>query len=172
MRTLTLIASLICFTLTATAASAEKRVAFVVGNGTYKNVAALPNPPIDAKAMAGVLRNVGFEVVEGADLSQTELVRTYATSSPRSRQARQELLLPMQQRRTRSALHHANSLRSAPGVRPVVARLPASPTARRRPARRRNPPRHQRGLKGHRRRRTGHRRRRARRLGRRDRRRR
>lgn len=85
---------------------------------------------------------------------------------------RQELLLPMQQRRTRSALHHANSPRSAPGVRPVVARLPASPTARRRPARRRNPPRRQRGLKGHRRRRTGHRRRRARRLGRRDRRRR
>ena len=31
---------------------------------------------------------------------------------------RQELLLPMQQRRTRSARRHANSLRPAPGVRP------------------------------------------------------
>jgi hypothetical protein len=73
MRTLTLIASLICITFTATAASAEKRVAFVVGNGTYKNVAALPNPPIDAKAMAGVLRNVGFEVVEGTNLTRDKM---------------------------------------------------------------------------------------------------
>src|SRR5271167_4542962 len=51
-------------------AKADKRVAFVVGNGAYKNVAQLPNPPIDAKAMAGVLRNVGFEVVEGTNLTR------------------------------------------------------------------------------------------------------
>ena len=43
-----------------TDAFADKRVAFVVGNGAYKNVAQLPNPPIDAKAMASTLRNVGF----------------------------------------------------------------------------------------------------------------
>src|SRR4051812_49343803 len=73
MRTLTLIASLICIAFTATAAQAEKRVAFVVGNGAYKNVAALPNPPIDAKAMAGVLRNVGFEVVEGSNLTRDKM---------------------------------------------------------------------------------------------------
>ena len=30
-------------------ALADKRVAFVVGNGAYKNVAPLPNPAIDAK---------------------------------------------------------------------------------------------------------------------------
>jgi hypothetical protein len=54
----------------ADAAKADKRVAFVVGNGAYKNVAQLPNPPIDAKAMAGVLRNVGFEVVEGTNLTR------------------------------------------------------------------------------------------------------
>jgi len=70
MRSLTLVLSLICLTLTANAAMADRRVAFVVGNGTYKNVAALPNPPIDAKAMAAVLRNVGFEVVEGANLTR------------------------------------------------------------------------------------------------------
>ena len=52
MRYPTLVLSLICMVFTAGAASAEKRVAFVVGNGTYKNVAALPNPSIDAKAMA------------------------------------------------------------------------------------------------------------------------
>ncbi|MEH2569989.1 caspase family protein [Bradyrhizobium sp. AZCC 2289] len=73
MRTLTLIASLICITFTASAANAEKRVAFVVGNGAYKNVAQLPNPPVDAKAMAGVLRNVGFEVVEGTNLTRDKM---------------------------------------------------------------------------------------------------
>jgi hypothetical protein len=73
MRTLTFIASLICMAFAATAAQAEKRVAFVVGNGTYKNVAQLPNPPIDAKAMAGVLRNVGFEVVEGTNLTRDKM---------------------------------------------------------------------------------------------------
>src|SRR4051794_41372957 len=73
MRTLTFIACLICIAFTATAAQAEKRVAFVVGNGAYKNVAALPNPPIDAKAMAGVLRNVGFEVVEGSNLTRDKM---------------------------------------------------------------------------------------------------
>jgi uncharacterized caspase-like protein len=73
MRTLTLIASLICMAFAATAANAERRVAFVVGNGTYKNVAPLPNPPIDAKAIAGVLRNVGFEVVEGTNLTRDKM---------------------------------------------------------------------------------------------------
>ena len=73
MRYPTLILSLICMVFTASAASAEKRVAFVVGNGAYKNVAALPNPPIDAKAMAGALRNVGFEVVEGTNLTRDKM---------------------------------------------------------------------------------------------------
>jgi hypothetical protein len=70
MRYLTLILSLTCMVLTAHAAKADKRVAFVVGNGAYKNVAQLPNPPIDAKAMAAVLRNVGFDVVEGTNLTR------------------------------------------------------------------------------------------------------
>jgi uncharacterized caspase-like protein len=70
MRYLTLILSLICMLVIAHAAKADRRVAFVVGNGAYRNVAQLPNPPIDAKAMAGVLRNVGFEVVEGTNLTR------------------------------------------------------------------------------------------------------
>src|SRR5258706_12322043 len=66
-----LIAALSAATLlvSANAAFADKRVAFVVGNGAYKNVAPLPNPAIDAKSMAKVLRNVGFDVVEGANLT-------------------------------------------------------------------------------------------------------
>jgi uncharacterized caspase-like protein len=73
MRYPTLILSVICLVFTAGAASAEKRVAFVVGNGTYKNVAPLPNPSVDAKAMASALRNVGFEVVEGSNLTRDKM---------------------------------------------------------------------------------------------------
>ena len=73
MRYLTVILSLICMLLSAHSAKADRRVAFVVGNGAYKNVAQLPNPPVDAKAMAGVLRNVGFEVVEGTNLTRDKM---------------------------------------------------------------------------------------------------
>src|ERR1700709_652818 len=70
MRYLTIALSLMCMLFTAHAAKADRRVAFVVGNGAYKNVTQLPNPPIDAKAMAKVLRNVGFDVVEGTNLTR------------------------------------------------------------------------------------------------------
>jgi len=73
MRTLTIIVSLMCMALSVSAAKADRRVAFVVGNGAYKNVAQLPNPPIDAKAMASTLRNVGFEVIEGSNLSRDQM---------------------------------------------------------------------------------------------------
>ncbi|MCA1525486.1 caspase family protein [Bradyrhizobium yuanmingense] len=73
MRYLTLLASLMCMALSISAAKADRRVAFVVGNGSYKNVAQLPNPPIDAKAMAATLRNVGFEVIEGSNLSRDQM---------------------------------------------------------------------------------------------------
>ena len=73
MRYPTFVLSLICMIFSAAAANAEKRVAFVVGNGTYKNVAALPNPPIDAKSMADALRKIGFEVVEGTNLTRDKM---------------------------------------------------------------------------------------------------
>src|ERR1700686_5333150 len=73
MRYLTVILSLFGMLLSAQAAMADLRVAFVVGNGAYKNVAQLPNPPVDAKAMAGVLRNVGFDVVEGTNLTRDKM---------------------------------------------------------------------------------------------------
>ena len=55
------------------AALADKRVAFVVGNGAYKNVPQLPNPTMDAKTMARTLRNVGFDVVEGYNLTRDKM---------------------------------------------------------------------------------------------------
>ena len=70
MRYLTLLVSLIAILFSAESALADKRVAFVVGNGAYKNVVQLPNPPIDAKAIASLLRNVGFEVIEGTNLTR------------------------------------------------------------------------------------------------------
>jgi uncharacterized caspase-like protein len=73
MRTLTILVSLMCMALSVSAAKADRRVAFVVGNGAYKNVAQLPNPPIDAKAMASTLRNVGFEVIEGSNLTRDQM---------------------------------------------------------------------------------------------------
>src|ERR1700716_4201669 len=73
MRRLVAVLPLICLLLSAKAAMADRRIAFVVGNGAYKNVAQLPNPPIDAKAMASVLRNVGFEAVEGTNLTRDKM---------------------------------------------------------------------------------------------------
>src|SRR5712672_4260872 len=73
MRYLTIIVSVFCMLFTADAAKADRRVAFVVGNGTYKNVSPLPNPPIDAQSMASALRNVGFEVVEGTNLTRDKM---------------------------------------------------------------------------------------------------
>jgi hypothetical protein len=65
--------SVAAFLISGNAAFADKRVAFVVGNAAYKSVAPLPNPAIDAKSMAGVLRNVGFDVVEGVNLTRDKM---------------------------------------------------------------------------------------------------
>jgi uncharacterized caspase-like protein len=73
MRFLIIAISALGLLLTANSAKADRRVAFVVGNGAYRNVQALPNPPIDAKSMAGVLRDVGFEVVEGTNLTRDKM---------------------------------------------------------------------------------------------------
>ena len=58
------------------AAFAENRVALVIGQSAYRAVVPLPNPANDAKAMAQLLGDAGFEVASAADLSQDELRRT------------------------------------------------------------------------------------------------
>src|ERR1700727_2863641 len=65
--------SVAAFLVSGNAALADKRVAFVVGNGAYRNVAPLPNPAVDAKSMAALLRNVGFDVVEGTNLTRDKM---------------------------------------------------------------------------------------------------
>jgi hypothetical protein len=73
MRHVIIVLTMLCVLFSVRAANAERRVAFVVGNGAYKNVEPLPNPPIDAKAISSTLRNVGFEVVEGTNLTRDEM---------------------------------------------------------------------------------------------------
>ncbi|WP_249225318.1 caspase family protein [Tardiphaga alba] len=55
------------------AAWAESRIALVIGQSAYKAVTPLPNPANDAKAMAAMLTDAGFEVQSASDLSQNEL---------------------------------------------------------------------------------------------------
>ena len=57
-----------------TSAYADKKVALVVGNGAYRNVVDLPNPPNDAREVANSLRRLGFLVVEGIDLSHDAML--------------------------------------------------------------------------------------------------
>lgn len=50
----------------------SEKIALVIGNGQYTNVTQLPNPVTDAKLVSATLNSLGFEVVEGYDLDQSE----------------------------------------------------------------------------------------------------
>ncbi|MET4113793.1 putative caspase-like protein [Bradyrhizobium sp. JR1.5] len=54
-------------------ASAETRVALVIGNGAYASTAQLPNPAHDAEDVAASLKRSGFEVLQGIDLRQADM---------------------------------------------------------------------------------------------------
>ena len=54
--------------VTPPAAETGRRVALVIGNGSYRHSTPLPNPGNDAADMAQALRELGFEVIEGRDL--------------------------------------------------------------------------------------------------------
>lgn len=54
----------------------EPRIAFVVGNAGYA-AGAIPTALNDAGLVAEALRSIGFQIVEGADLSQADIVRSY-----------------------------------------------------------------------------------------------
>ena len=55
------------------AAFSENRVALVIGQSAYRNVTPLPNPANDAKVIAGLLTEAGFDVTAAPDLTQTDL---------------------------------------------------------------------------------------------------
>ena len=54
-------------------ASAESRLALVIGQSAYRSVPALPNPANDARAVTQLLTDSGFEVSTAADLSQGQM---------------------------------------------------------------------------------------------------
>ena len=61
------IAGILVLTLGTDSALADKRVALIVGNSSYQNVARLPNPEKDAAAMAKLFRDAGFDIVVAAN---------------------------------------------------------------------------------------------------------
>jgi uncharacterized caspase-like protein len=73
---------------TAVNAFAEKRVALVIGNSAYKNVARLTNPVNDAAAVVGMFKTAGFdEVVSRLDLNVVEMRRALREFGNKARDA-------------------------------------------------------------------------------------
>jgi Caspase domain len=69
-------------------AFAGKRVALVIGNSSYQNVARLPNPVSDSSAMLTVFRDSGFDIVElKQDLKASEMRRALRDFSDNVRDA-------------------------------------------------------------------------------------
>lgn len=60
-----------------------RRVALVIGNGAYENAPALPNPAKDAGDMAAKLKDLGYDVVLGTDLSMAGFGETLREFSRR-----------------------------------------------------------------------------------------
>ena len=54
-------------------ATAESRLALVIGQSAYRSVPPLPNPTNDAKAVSEALTEAGFEVSAASDLSQSQM---------------------------------------------------------------------------------------------------
>jgi tetratricopeptide (TPR) repeat protein len=69
-------------------ANTANRVALIIGNGAYKNVHPLDNPPRDAKLIADALRDVGFQTVTlSNDLTRDkffETLKTFASAAEKA----------------------------------------------------------------------------------------
>ena len=76
----------------AVAATAEQRIALVVGIGAYAHAPELPNPRNDAQAMAGALRGMGFTVEEKYDLDNRGMAEALRGFGIRAAQADVALL--------------------------------------------------------------------------------
>ena len=76
------------FLLVSGPAFAEKRVALVLGNSNYQNVAPLPNPVNDSAKIAATLKDAGFDVVDSRrDLPAAETRRALRDFADRARDA-------------------------------------------------------------------------------------
>ena len=69
-------------------AFADKRVALVIGNSSYRNVAKLSNPANDAAAVAAMFKSAGFDTVESKlNLTVGELRKALRDFGGKSRDA-------------------------------------------------------------------------------------
>lgn len=71
-----LFAALAALVVAVAPAHAERRVALIIGNGTYQNASKLANPANDAGAMAALFKKAGFDVVDARqDLGNLDFKR-------------------------------------------------------------------------------------------------
>ena len=88
MGALRLLSVILAIWLWAGPVHAEKRVALVIGNSAYKNVARLKNPANDAAAVAAMFRSAGFDLVDSrSDLSIVEMRKALREFGNRTRDA-------------------------------------------------------------------------------------
>ncbi|MCA1375924.1 MULTISPECIES: caspase family protein [unclassified Bradyrhizobium] len=79
---------LLIFAMWVGPALAEKRVALVMGNSAYKNVARLTNPANDAALVGGMFRKAGFDTIDiKLDLSAADMRRSLREFAGRTRDA-------------------------------------------------------------------------------------
>ncbi|MEH2505366.1 putative caspase-like protein [Bradyrhizobium sp. AZCC 1578] len=78
----------VAFLLVSEPAFAEKRVALILGNSAYQNVAPLTNPVNDSSKIAATLKDAGFDVVDSRrDLPAAETRRALRDFADRARDA-------------------------------------------------------------------------------------
>lgn len=65
-------------------ADSETRVALVIGNSAYTNVASLPNPSNDAGDVAAALERLGFDVTRVSDVDRAGMMTALRSFSRRS----------------------------------------------------------------------------------------
>src|SRR5260370_5409908 len=83
-----LVVAVLALCFASQSALAEKRVALVIGNSNYQNVAALTNPANDATAIAEMFRKASFDVVESRrDLKYMEMRRALRDFTDKARGA-------------------------------------------------------------------------------------
>lgn len=73
--------SLTVWATAAVSGPGDKRIALVIGNAAYESFGRLANPGNDADDIASVLRRLGFDVVDGRDLSRRDMDRKLAQFS-------------------------------------------------------------------------------------------
>jgi hypothetical protein len=122
-----LIAASLTFLLASRGASAEKRVALVIGNSNYA-LAPLTNPKNDVDDVAAALKRLNFEVTKGIDLAIAQFDQTVDDFAAAATNARFETAIwrryrPGQRRRDLTAVPGLRSRGGSPLLASVTASM-------------------------------------------------